>query len=230
MENYTDEQLSQLTDDQLFDLRAELLKGLDDDLASGTHEPQTLAAADRLAEKLPNRLYENDNGFFDFDSPLNEESLQAAMADMRINFSREKVEFACKVIAALNAEKEPQRSASQAVEESVAPLPPSVETAPEPAAEESASETPVREAPAAPKPAPDGEKGVPPRPPKPNAAPPSGWSDLKDRRAGSAKTTPSPRRPSVGGSKIPPRKIGFWERLFGSVGRRSYLLVEKLFK
>ena len=216
MGNHNDEQLSQLTDDQIFDLRAELLKGLDDDLASGS-EPQTLAAADRMAEKLPNRLFEDDNGFFDFDSPLTEESLQATMADLRINFSREKIAFACKVIAALNAAK-PKSAVAAPAAEPEPPVPVSAELVPEAKVE-----------PHDPKPQTASQGATPPRPPKPNAQPPKGWTKPGSGGSGgsTAQAPQPPRRPASG--KIPPRKVGFWERLFGTVGRRIDEFLQRIF-
>ena len=218
MENNTEEQLSQLTDEQLFELRAELLKGLDDDLASGTCEPKTMAMTDRLAAKLPNRLLEEDNGFFDFHSPLTEDSLQAVMADLRINFSREKLAFACKVIAALNAGKpqmtipapKPTSPASDAL------LPESTASAPALQQQESVP---------APKPAPDVKGTMPPRPPKPNAEPPKGWSGASGNTGRNAPPTHS----RLGGGRMPQRKPGFWERLFGGVGRRIDEFFQRLF-
>ena len=221
MGKFTPEQLSQLTDDQLFELRAELLKGLDDDLAGGSI-PQTLAVADRLAEQLPGRLFEEDNGYFDFNSPLTEESLQATMADLRINFSREKLEFACKVIASLNGSK----TVAAPVEAA-----PSVETpaAPDISKEPLPVEEPELGSPSTKTSGEPSKQGGVPRPKTPDAKAPSGWTKPKPGANNGGEKTTRPPRGASSGSKVPTRKIGFFEGIFGSVGRRIDEFFARLF-
>ena len=226
MENYTKEQLSNLTDEQLFDLRAELLKGLDDDLANGSAEVNTLEAADSLAEDLHGRLFEEDNSFFDFTSPLDANSLKAVMADLRINFSREKLAFACKIIAALNAKSPAETAIVAKPAKEGAPLPEissteKKELIPQDVPQKSAQEKTEAESPRQVSPA-----GTPPRPQKPNAAPPSGWTS-----SGNTTSTKQTQSPSSSSKtfKVPPRRVGFWERNFASVGRRIDRFLEKIF-
>lgn len=225
MENYTKEQLSNLTDEQLFDLRAELLKGLDDDLASGSVEANTLLAADSLEEQLQGRLFEEDNGFFDFSSQQDENSLKAVMADLRVNFSREKLAFACEIITALNR-KAP-------VETALETEPAKMEMSHLPIASNDNKELIEQEIPeevtrqtTEPKVHKQATCASTARPAKPNATPPSGWTSPGNAPHPNQKYTLSSSKKTAKGAQS---KVGFWERNFAAVGRRIDRFLGKIF-
>ena len=213
---FSKEILASLKDGSLSDLRAELITCLDDEQRS-KEEPKTLLLADAIAKEMQMALYEEDNGHFDFNQPLTSDSLRNAKSRLRINFSREKIAFACKVIAALNAAKPKSAVAAPAAE-------------PEPAVPVSAELVPeAKVEPNEPKPQKVNQGATPPRSPKPNAQPPKGWTKPGSGGSGGsgAQAPQPPRRPASG--KIPPRKVGFWERLFGTVGRRIDEFLQKIF-
>jgi len=89
-------------------LRAVLIGCLDDDEKS-QETPQTLALAEEIANELAEKspsidLFVADNGHFDFDSASsNQDKLKTIKSRLRMNFSKEKLAFACKIIASLNA-------------------------------------------------------------------------------------------------------------------------------
>ncbi len=95
-----DELLASLKEGDISEIRATLIGCRDEDL-SNSGEPQTLAMANDLAEKMNGKLFEADNGHFDFNSPMTKETLRSVKSRLRMNFSFEKLEFATKIIAEL---------------------------------------------------------------------------------------------------------------------------------
>ena len=240
--------LVNLKEENLSDIRAELIGCLDDDKASGK-EPQTLLLADALAKKIQSPLFEADNGHFDFTQQMTAEALRNVKSRLRINFSREKLEFACKVISALNGTSTTVgTTVPQSTEEEATPVP-VISTQPEQPVETVTPEEPAPKEPKQPEtpssPAAQAHSKTPPRPPKPNAEPPKGWKESSSVKPTSAESTQNrsaaqPNRPAA-----PPRQttsqhhqgpfkasptIGFWERSFATIGRRIDNLLKRLFK
>ena len=102
---FGEEQINSLKDKDVSSIRAEIIGCLDDDMESGG-EPCALSNADAIASKMKDSLFEEDNGNYTFDDkPMTKDTLIEIKARMRVNFSREKLDFACRIISSLNAQK-----------------------------------------------------------------------------------------------------------------------------
>ncbi len=108
------EHLASLTSDDISALRAKLVGCLDED-QFGHDEPQTLAMTKYLDEKTQGRIFEEDDGCLDFNLPMTTDTVRKIKARLRTNFSREKLEFASKIIAFLKQSE--QKSDEQIVVE-----------------------------------------------------------------------------------------------------------------
>ncbi|MBP5641208.1 MAG: hypothetical protein J6X55_17145 [Victivallales bacterium] len=98
-----DEILAALKGGDLSEIRTVIIGCLDEDMSS-SGKPQTLAMADAIAEKMTEKLFEVDNGHFDFSLPKTKDTLRSIKSRLRMNFSREKLAFACEIIGELNQE------------------------------------------------------------------------------------------------------------------------------
>ena len=92
------ENLASLKSDNISALRAKLVGCLDED-QFGHDEPQTLEMSKYLDEKTQGRIFEEDDGCLDFNLPMTTDTVRKIKAHLRTNFSREKLEFATKIIA-----------------------------------------------------------------------------------------------------------------------------------
>ena len=92
--DFSEDQLKSLKDSDLIKIRAELIGCLDDD------------------EKIGDRLFEADNGHCDFSAAPTEETLMSVKSRLTVNFSKEKLEFASRIIQDLKAKTTPVDGAS----------------------------------------------------------------------------------------------------------------------
>lgn len=104
--DFSQEMMTSVKAGDLAGIQAELIGCLDEDEKS-QEPPQTLALAEALAKKLPVDLFEEDNGNFNFASvSMNKDGLRQVKGRLRINFSKEKLALACKIIASLKGSPE----------------------------------------------------------------------------------------------------------------------------
>lgn len=104
--DFSEDQLKSLKDSDLIKIRAELIGCLDDDeISSGPS--RTLEMAELLSPKIGDRLFEADNGHCDFSAAPTEETLMSVKSRLTVNFSKEKLEFASRIIQDLKAKTTP---------------------------------------------------------------------------------------------------------------------------
>lgn len=110
------ENLASLKSDDISALRAKLVGCLDED-QFGHDEPQTLEMSKYLDEKTQGRIFEEDDGCLDFNLPMTTDTVRKIKAHLRTNFSREKLEFATKIIAFLKQSEQKNVKQQPVVEE-----------------------------------------------------------------------------------------------------------------
>ena len=110
------ENLASLKSDDISALRAKLVGCLDED-QFGHDEPQTLAMSKYLDEKTQGRIFEEDDGCLDFNLQMTTDTVRKIKARLRTNFSREKLEFATKIIAFLKQSEQKNVEQQPVVEE-----------------------------------------------------------------------------------------------------------------
>lgn len=110
------ENLASLKSDDISALRAKLVGCLDED-QFGHDEPQTLEMSKYLDEKTQGRIFEEDDGCLDFNLPMTTDTVRKIKAHLRTNFSREKLEFATRIIAFLKQSEQKNVEQQPVVEE-----------------------------------------------------------------------------------------------------------------
>ena len=111
-----EELLASLKEDDIIGMRSVLIGCLDEDQL-GDGEPQTLKMVKYLESKMSVKLFEEDNGYFDFNSPMTEDVLIEVKSRLQSNFSRKKLEFAIKIIAFLKQSEQKNVKQQPVVEE-----------------------------------------------------------------------------------------------------------------